>query len=212
MKASRRPPRGRSRQIERVQIQPEIYAFYEKRSGTTYFRVQAGPGGRLPVDHAAALLAMHCLVRGQSPSDYGVMVGAGDKLTKGLSSRATALLKAGRLMSAPVSLTRREEEVLRGVMQSQTNKEIAAALNLSERTIKFHISSLLAKFRVRSRMELAREAARTSLPGPYVAGVDAGVVPAIGGPVHSLELPGNTVRRPMHNGAVVPMRGRRMTA
>ena len=37
---------------------------------------------------------------------------------------------------------------------------IAAALNLSERTVKFHVSSLLAKFRVRGRMELVREAAR----------------------------------------------------
>jgi Bacterial regulatory proteins, luxR family len=33
-------------------------------------------------------------------------------------------------------------------------------LNLSERTVKFHVSSLLAKFRVRGRMELVREAAR----------------------------------------------------
>jgi DNA-binding CsgD family transcriptional regulator len=138
------------------------------------------------------------------------MVGAGNKLTDGLKSRVEALLKAGRLMAAPVSLTRREGEVLRGVMQSQANKEIAAALNLSERTIKFHISSLLAKFGVRSRMELAREAARASLPGPYVAGVD--LLPVIGSPVHSLALPRNTVRPPTHKGAVVPMRGRRMTA
>jgi DNA-binding CsgD family transcriptional regulator len=59
-----------------------------------------------------------------------------------------------------VKLTRREEEVLGGVMRSLANKEIAASLNLSERTVKFHVSSLLAKFRVRGRMELVREAAR----------------------------------------------------
>jgi len=45
-------------------------------------------------------------------------------------------------------------------MNSLANKEIAANLNLSERTIKFHVSSLLAKFRVRGRMELVREASR----------------------------------------------------
>jgi hypothetical protein len=45
-------------------------------------------------------------------------------------------------------------------MRSLANKEIAASLNLSERTVKFHVSSLLAKFRVRGRMELVREAAR----------------------------------------------------
>jgi hypothetical protein len=55
-------------------------------------------------------------------------------------------------------------------MRSLANKEIAAALNLSERTVKFHVSSLLAKFRVRGRMELVREAAQVSTPNiPSVA-------------------------------------------
>ena len=45
-------------------------------------------------------------------------------------------------------------------MKSLANKEIASDLNLSERTVKFHVSSLLAKFRVRGRMELVREASR----------------------------------------------------
>jgi Bacterial regulatory proteins, luxR family len=49
-------------------------------------------------------------------------------------------------------------------MRSQANKEIAATLNLSERTVKFHVSSLLAKFRVRGRMELVREAAQHTTP------------------------------------------------
>jgi hypothetical protein len=49
-------------------------------------------------------------------------------------------------------------------MRSQANKEIAATLNLSERTVKFHVSSLLAKFRVRGRMELVREAAQHTSP------------------------------------------------
>ena len=50
-------------------------------------------------------------------------------------------------------------------MKSLANKEIAATLNLSERTVKFHVSSLLAKFRVRGRMELVREASRNAI-GP----------------------------------------------
>jgi Bacterial regulatory proteins, luxR family len=49
------------------------------------------------------------------------------------------------------------------------NKEIAASLNLSERTVKFHVSSLLIKFRVRGRMELAEANRRTlaSVTGPH---------------------------------------------
>ena len=73
-------------------------------------------------------------------------------------------MEAGRSVKSHVKLTRREEEVLNGVMRSQANKEIAATLNLSERTVKFHVSSLLAKFRVRGRMELVREAAQHISP------------------------------------------------
>jgi DNA-binding CsgD family transcriptional regulator len=103
------------------------------------------------------------MVRGQSPNDYLVMVKAEKDLMDGLTEKAEKLLQAGRSVSSPVKLTRREEEVLGGVMKSLANKEIAATLNLSERTVKFHVSALLAKFRVRGRMELVREASRGSI-------------------------------------------------
>lgn len=136
------------------------FYFYEKNTGVTHFHVEAGPDGGFPVDQAAGLLAMHCMVRGQSPSDYLVMVKAESEILEGLTEKAEKLLQAGHSVSSPVKLTRREEEVLEGVMKSLANKEIAATLNLSERTVKFHVSSLLAKFRVRGRMELVREASR----------------------------------------------------
>ncbi len=138
----------------------ELYFFYEKNTGVSHFHVEAGADGRFPVDQAAGLLAMHCLVRGQSPSDYVVMVQAAPGALEGLAEKAEQLLQAGHAVGSSVRLTRREEEVLGGVMRSLANKEIAASLNLSERTVKFHMSSLLAKFRVRGRMELVREAAR----------------------------------------------------
>lgn len=53
-------------------------------------------------------------------------------------------------------LTSREEEVLR-LLQSHPgwgNKHVAAELNVSERTVKFHVSGLLAKFKKQSRREL----------------------------------------------------------
>ncbi len=103
------------------------------------------------------------MVRGQSPNDYVVMVRAENDLLEGLTETAEKLLQAGQSVGSPVKLTRREEEVLGGVMKSLANKEIAATLNLSERTVKFHVSSLLAKFRVRGRMELVREASRNTI-------------------------------------------------
>jgi DNA-binding CsgD family transcriptional regulator len=141
------------------------YYFYERNTGVTHFHVEAGPDGCFPVDQAAGLLAMHCMVRGQSPSDYVVMVRAENVLLEGLTEKAEKLLQAGHSVGSAVKLTRREEEVLAGVMKSLANKEIAATLNLSERTVKFHVSSLLAKFRVRGRMELVQEASRNVI-GP----------------------------------------------
>jgi len=136
------------------------FFFYEKNTGVAHFQVEAAADGSFPVDQAAGLLAMHCMVRGQSPSDYMVMVQAEHSSIEGLAEKAEKLLQAGRSAGSSVKLTRREEEVLGGVIRSLANKEIAASLNLSERTVKFHVSSLLAKFRVRGRMELVREASR----------------------------------------------------
>lgn len=57
----------------------------------------------------------------------------------------------------PVRHTKREIEVLRQVLDLKTNKEIACTLNLSERTVKFHVSSLLRKHKVRGRLELVEK-------------------------------------------------------
>jgi len=146
--------------VSRQNLRRELYFFYEKNTGVSHFHVEAGTDGRFPVEQAAGLLAMHCLVRGQSPRDYVVMVQAAPQSLEGLAEKAEQLLQAGRSVGNSVRLTRREEEVLGGVMRSLANKEIAATLNLSERTVKFHVSSLLSKFCVRGRMELVREAAR----------------------------------------------------
>ena len=151
--------------VSQASLPRELYFFYEKNTGVSHFHVEAGSDGQFPVEQAAGLLAMHCLVRGQSPKDYVVMVQAAPDSLEGLTEKAEQLLQAGHSVGSSVKLTRREEEVLGGVMRSLANKEIAASLNLSERTVKFHVSSLLAKFRVRGRMELVREAARhTAVP------------------------------------------------
>src|SRR5712692_8669774 len=142
----------------------DVFFFYEKNTGAAHFHVEAQPDGSFPVDQAAGLLAMHCMVRGQLPSDYVVMVPAHPNLMVDLNQKAEMLLQAGHSVSGPIKLTRREEETLGGIMRSQSNKEIAATLNLSERTVKFHVSSLLSKFGVRGRMELVHEASRCATP------------------------------------------------
>lgn len=51
-------------------------------------------------------------------------------------------------------LSRREQEVLDTLLENLSNKEIASRFNISERTVKFHVSNLLAKFSVRRRADL----------------------------------------------------------
>jgi len=55
---------------------------------------------------------------------------------------------------APSELSRREQEVLNSLLENLANKEVASRLNISERTVKFHVSNLLAKFGVRRRADL----------------------------------------------------------
>jgi len=56
--------------------------------------------------------------------------------------------------STAAHLSRREKEVLNALLENLSNKEIASNLNISERTVKFHVSNLLAKFGVRRRADL----------------------------------------------------------
>lgn len=56
--------------------------------------------------------------------------------------------------NSPTELSRREQEVLNGLLENLANKEVAERLHISERTVKFHVSNLLAKFGVRRRADL----------------------------------------------------------
>jgi DNA-binding NarL/FixJ family response regulator len=63
----------------------------------------------------------------------------------------------------PEPLTARELEVLQMLASGLANKQMAVALGLSEHTVKFHLSSLYAKFGVTSRTEAVRAGARRGL-------------------------------------------------
>ena len=61
------------------------------------------------------------------------------------------------------ALTPREGEVLRLLAEGSSNKEIAARLNISEHTIKFHIRSILGKLGAASRTEAVTRGLRSGL-------------------------------------------------
>ena len=58
------------------------------------------------------------------------------------------------------SLTGREREVLAELAQGRSNREIARALHVSEKTVKAHVSAVLAKLGVQDRTQAALFAVR----------------------------------------------------
>jgi DNA-binding CsgD family transcriptional regulator len=155
-------------------VKPRYYVFCDKKTGSALFRVEADAKGELPLDRAAGLLAIHCLGHRCSPSDLLLVFGAEEDLVQDVAQRAGALLEAAGVGACPVTLSRREQEVLRAVSDNLANKEIATLLCVSERTVKFHVSSLLAKFGVKTRTQLSHySAVRLSVPGVSGPNLDA---------------------------------------
>jgi len=71
---------------------------------------------------------------------------------------------AGRRPSAaPVRVTRRQRQILRGLVNGLSNKEIARDLDIIEGTVKAHVRSLMGKLGVRNRTQLAVIASRNGL-------------------------------------------------
>ena len=67
-------------------------------------------------------------------------------------------------MAAPIeALTAREREVLELLSHGLPNKTIASRLDISEHTVKFHLSSIFSKLGVTTRTEAVRRAVRAGL-------------------------------------------------
>jgi two-component system vancomycin resistance associated response regulator VraR/NarL family two-component system response regulator LiaR len=61
------------------------------------------------------------------------------------------------------NLTPRERDVLRLLAEGFANKEIGLRLFVSEKTVKTHVSSILAKLEVKDRTQAALAAVRQNL-------------------------------------------------
>ncbi|MFQ5755309.1 MAG: response regulator [Acidiferrobacterales bacterium] len=84
------------------------------------------------------------------------VVGAGGTLLQ--PAVATRLLRRMRQDSSPdptlpEALTERERQVLALLAEGYSNQAIAKTLYISERTVKFHVSAILAKLTARNRTE-----------------------------------------------------------
>jgi DNA-binding NarL/FixJ family response regulator len=71
--------------------------------------------------------------------------------------------RRNRLVGGDISLTPREEEVLRRVAMGETNPEIAAAIGLSRNTVKAYLQTVLQKLGARNRVEAIIRASESGL-------------------------------------------------
>jgi len=90
-------------------------------------------------------------------------VAAGGSLLAPVASSALLRRVRGEAPTGGPSLTPREREVLQALARGLGNKQIAAQLGVSERTVKFHVSSLFEKLGAGNRTEAVTIAARAGL-------------------------------------------------
>ena len=88
-----------------------------------------------------------------------VRVGITERLMQGLGKMQTEFDS----LEQPDPLTDRETEILRLMAGGYSNKEIAAALNVAEGTVKNHVSSVLSKMGVRDRTRAVLKALENGL-------------------------------------------------
>lgn len=124
------------------------YVYEALRAGASGFMLKDAPAAQLlhgirTVAAGAALLA--------------------PEVTRQLVGRYAARIRPAENAAAGTALTPRELEVLRLIANGLSNSEIAAALVLSQETVKTYVSRILAKLGLRDRVQAVVYAYRSGL-------------------------------------------------
>lgn len=101
--------------------------------------------------------AIRRVSKGESLLDPGVTGKILERVRGGAGTNGTAQ------GAAQEALTEQEERILALIAQGKTNREIAAALYLSEKTVRNYVSNILAKLQLHNRAEAAAWAVRRGL-------------------------------------------------
>jgi DNA-binding NarL/FixJ family response regulator len=95
--------------------------------------------------------------------DQGLTVISPGMVGREMMARSVLDQKSEKLLEPYEALTERELDVLSLLGQGLANKQIALRLQLSENTVKFHISSIYSKLGVNNRTEALRKGAGLGL-------------------------------------------------
>ena len=108
------------------------------------------------------------LLKDASPRDVAAAIRAAHRGEAVLHPAVAAKLLAERRRppAAHADLTARELDVLRLIARGLQNKQIAAELHVSEKTVKTHVSAILRKLGVTDRTQAAMYAVREGLAEP----------------------------------------------
>ncbi|MGA7415400.1 MAG: response regulator transcription factor [Bryobacteraceae bacterium] len=118
---------------------------------------RAGGAGYLLKSSAAAELpeAIQAVIRGER------------YITSRIDWNPTAINLSG---AASAKLTPRQREVLQLIAEGRANKEIAALMHLSEKTVEYHKSAIRRELLLNSTAELTRFAIKHRIIGTYPGG------------------------------------------
>ena len=151
--AASRPPDGLSDLVVTGALPAVLLLFDEARAAQELAGISPHAWGMLPVEATAeellaAVAALHegliVLSPLQGRAALSRLLGLSEGEVQGLAEHLIE------------PLTERERQVLQLLAQGLANKQIAAALSISEHTVKFHVSAIYAKLGAANRTEAVR--------------------------------------------------------
>lgn len=133
--------------------------------GVELLRRLRASGAMLPAivvtGHGDVQMAVEAMKNGaldfiEKPFSDETLIGSIERAVAEASSAHDAAAIEARLRERLASLSEREVQVLKGVIQGQANKTIAFELGISPRTVEVYRANLMSKMQARSLAELVR--------------------------------------------------------